>query len=249
MKKSIFYLSALFLLTSFYLSADQGNEILRQVEERLTGAAAPRDMSARMDMTITRGNDRRERQLLAWTRNNPGGDNWRVMKLQAPADVRGIGLLVLAEDQMYVYLPEFRRVRRIASANRKDAFVGSDFSYEDLSASGFLEFYEARLQSSDEFQHELELQARPNSGKPYSKILMTVSVETMLPVRLRMYDQGGRLWKECTQVSRHIGKYHVVKEFTMLDLQKNSKTMLVLSDIELDQGLDDEIFSERFIKR
>ena len=70
---------------------------------------------------------------------------------------RTIGFLVLAEDSMYIYLPEFHRTRRIASSNKKDPFMGSDFSYEDMGTSAFSQYYDPKLlkESAEEWQLEL----------------------------------------------------------------------------------------------
>ena len=55
-----------------------------------------------------------------------------------PADVRGTALLThthkTGDDDQWLYLPALKRVKRIGSSNRSGSFVGSEFSYEDLSS-------------------------------------------------------------------------------------------------------------------
>jgi outer membrane lipoprotein-sorting protein len=248
MKQTMLYLLALTLFTPLAW-ADRAGEILTSVENRLIGDQAPKDMSAEMRMVIRKGTTQKERSLQAWTKNNAGADDHRVMKFLTPADVKGIALLVLAEDQMYIYMPEFKRTRRIASSNRKDAFVGSDFSYEDLSTSGFSAFYEVRLIQEDADSADLELTPKAGVSKPYARVEMVVDKKTMLPSALRMYDKSGKLWKDCAQESTAVGPYRVISRFLMKDLAKGSQTELTLLDIRVDQNLPPETFTERFLKK
>ncbi len=236
-------------LISSLAYADRAREILHSVESTLIGDKAPKDMSAEMQMIISKGTTKKERLLQAWTKTRPNSDDWRVMKFMSPADVKGIALLVLSEDQMYIYMPEFKRTRRIASSNRKDAFVGSDFSYEDLSTSGFTSFYDAKLLKEEPDTAWLELTPQSGVSKPYSRIEMTVNKKTMLPDLLRMYDKSGKLWKECQQKSTRIDRYDLISHFIMKDDQKGSQTELRLQNIKVDSSLADEIFTERFLKK
>src|SRR5262245_60549564 len=60
----------------------------------------------------------------------------RLMRISAPPDMRGVGTLTVAHktvaDDLWVYLPSLRRVRRLVSSNRRDPWMGSDFSYGDV---------------------------------------------------------------------------------------------------------------------
>ena len=58
------------------------------------------------------------------------------IEVKSPSDVAGVKLLMIdhesATDEQLTYLPQFKRVNRISGSSRKGAFIGSDFSYEDL---------------------------------------------------------------------------------------------------------------------
>ena len=61
-----------------------------------------------------------------------------LMEFSTPADVKGTKFLsyehINKDDDQWLYLPALKRVKRIASKNKSGAFMGSEFSYEDLSA-------------------------------------------------------------------------------------------------------------------
>lgn len=60
----------------------------------------------------------------------------RLTEFISPADVQGTTTLLIenakGSDSMFVYLPALKKVRRLASANKGDAFIGTDFSYGDV---------------------------------------------------------------------------------------------------------------------
>lgn len=227
-----------------------GEEILKKVEERTIGKLAPSDLESVMVMTIVSSKgSKKVRELKAWSKNNLNKDDWRVMKFLSPADVRGVGFLVLAEDQMYLYLPEFRRIRRIASHNKKESFMGSDFSYEDMGTSGFSKFYSAKLLKEDPNMWVLELFRKPGVRKPYKKILMWVSKKTEIPVKLELYGNDGKLWKVLEQEVKKVEKYWLPVKMTMRNVKKGSYTVLEMKEIKVDQNLSDKIFTKRFLKR
>lgn len=227
-----------------------GDDILKMVDNRSVGDGAPPDLQAKMVMKIidSRQNEK-IRELRIWSKNRPGEDDWRVMKFLAPADIRGVGFLVLADDQMYLYLPEFRRIRRIASHNKTERFMGSDFSYEDLGTGGFARFYDAELKNENDETWHLELTLKPGAEKPYSRLELWVDKRSHLPRRYRLYDKSGELWKEAIQEISQISSYWIPVRITMKDIKAQSQTVLLMEDIEVNIGLEDEIFTQRFLRR
>jgi outer membrane lipoprotein-sorting protein len=232
------------------LAQDRGQEILKKVEARTIGELAPSDIQARVVMIIRspKGEEKR-RELMVWTKNNPTGDDWRLMKFVSPADIKDLGLLVLADDQMYLYLPEFQRVRRLASHNKKESFVGSDFSYDDLGTSGFSAFFVPQFKQETEKTWVLELKRKPEAKKQYARIIMTVDRETELPVRLELFDDTGELFKVETQENSRVGKYWIPTKFIMENVKAGSRTTMELTEVKVDQNLSPEIFTERNLKR
>jgi uncharacterized protein len=64
-----------------------------------------------------------------------GVNNRRVTRFNSPADIAGTAVLTVenaGEDDIWVFLPALKKVRRLTASNRRDAFVGTDFSYGDV---------------------------------------------------------------------------------------------------------------------
>ena len=63
------------------------------------------------------------------------GNQKRLVRFLAPADVKGMGFLSESADVMYALLPAFgNRVRRLGSHQMNQSFMGSDLSSSDMNA-------------------------------------------------------------------------------------------------------------------
>lgn len=229
--------------------AGDAASVLAEVDERSGGNLAPKDMQSNMVMTITQGSLIKVREIRAWTRNNPGQDDDRLMKFVSPADVRDVGFLVLSDDTMYIYLPEFHRTRRIASSNKKDAFMSSDFSYDDLGTGEFARSYDPTLKEESSAAWVLELKRKTGADKMYPRIVMTVDKTRVMPVKTELYDEAGRLWKTAEQTFTEIKGFWIPTTIKMTDHRKNSQTVMEMKGVKVNEGVGDDLFTERNLVR
>ncbi len=89
-------------------------------------------------MEIGRPNEPARRRVLQGTTKllDGGASNAQRVRFTAPSDLQGTTTLTInrlgATDDLWIYLPSLNRVRRLVSSNRRDAYVGSDFSFGDI---------------------------------------------------------------------------------------------------------------------
>lgn len=249
-KKTVIIGLTLCLISMGFGGNKTGNELLRKIDALTVGDEAPKDTQMMMTMKIVSSSgNQKMRELQTWTKNNPDQDDFRLMKFTSPPDVRNVGFLTLSDEQMYLYLPEFHRIRRIASHNKSDRFMGSDFSYEDLGVTSFQQYYEAEIMSEEDDSWMLKLSKKPEADKPYKKIEMWVSKESNLPTKMKLYDSSGELWKEELQENKSFGAYWIPVKITMKNIKEGSWTELTMNEVQTDQGLDPDIFTPRYLKR
>src|SRR5262245_30239495 len=98
----------------------------------------PRDSRGDVTMTlINESGTKRVRQTTSLTKLLPNGvDQRRMVRFLSPADVKGTATLMIehsdGDDDIWIYLPALHKVRRLVANNKKDSFVGTDFSYSDI---------------------------------------------------------------------------------------------------------------------
>lgn len=92
----------------------------------------------RARLTITaQSSSPRTRELRGVAKIMEGGKaTARMMRIASPADMSGVATLTVdrkqSADDLWIYLPSLRRVRRLVASNRRDPWMGSDFSYGDI---------------------------------------------------------------------------------------------------------------------
>lgn len=236
----------LFAVTST-ASALDGNEILRKVDEV---QSASKDSVGNVTMTLVdKAGQTKERTMKVWRRHYRDKDDWSVLKFTAPADIRNLGFLSLADDKMYLYLPAFDRVRRIASHARKESFAGSDLSNDDLSTGKYSSHYEAQIVKETGSEYVLELKRRAGSERIYPRVTAWVDRKDFTVGKMELYDDAGRLWKSSEIKNENLQGYWTPVEIRMTDVTKSHTTVMKISRIEYDTNLEDSIFTERYLKR
>ncbi len=223
------------------LSADQ---ILDRADDVVNEAP---DMEAMVEMVLVEssgGRSTRETEMYQ------KGTDYRLIRFLTPADQRGIGFLSLPDNVNYLYLPAFDRIRRIASHVENENFAGTDFSYDDLSSFRFSEKYEPSLSDQDSEFYILELTPKSGISTDYSKLMMWVRLDNYYPTRIEYYNRSGELWKVLEQKGlRQISGYWIAIDREMTDMLSGHSTSINMTDVEVNTGLDVNIFSQRYLMR
>ena len=112
----------------------KAREIMEKVDARDDGD----NMTSDTEMVlIDKDNRERVRKIRSFQKDK-GDDQWRLMFFLEPADVKDTVLLSYdfydpdKDDDQWLYLPALRKTKRIASSDKSSAFMGSDFSYADM---------------------------------------------------------------------------------------------------------------------
>jgi len=175
----------------------------------------------------------------------------RLTEFLAPADMKGTKVLILSSTQMYVYLPAFGKVRRIASSVTDQGFMGLTFTQTDLSLTRYSPEYTANVAS--ESGDSWKIVATPKAGKepPYAKIEFTVSKQSSLPTELRYFNAAGTHIKTETRTGYTCeGDVCTPTEMKMVDHTKGGHwTKLTRKAWKVNDSIADEVFSKRSLEK
>jgi outer membrane lipoprotein-sorting protein len=221
-----------------------GDQILTKVDQV---ANAPKDREATLKMILVDKNgDSKRRELTMWQK----GDQKRLVRFLSPSDVKGVGFLSLTEEQMYLYMPAFKKIRRVASHIKNESFMSTDFSYDDMAQTKLTDDYITTSVEETETHYLLELIPKPGSDVGYSRLSMRVDKKTFVYDKAEYYDRKDKLQKVLTvHQIKLVDNYWTPTEMEMYDVQKEHKTTLIFTDIRHDTGLGDELFTQRYLKR
>jgi hypothetical protein len=165
--------------------------------------------------------------------------------------MKGTKVLLLSPTEMYVYLPAFGKVRRIASRTKDKGFLGLTFAIEDYFFNTYSDRYSAALASDSGPEVRLLLTPKPGQETPYAKIDMTVAKDKGVATLLKCYDGKGALLK--TETRSGFDEQDGVllpSEIRMVDntVEGRSTTMLRKS-LKVNEDLPDDLFSKRELEK
>jgi outer membrane lipoprotein-sorting protein len=174
-----------------------------------------------------------------------------------PADVKGTALLTYSHktesDDQWLYLPALKRVKRIASADKSGAFMGSEFAYEDLSSQEvekytYTHVKDEALDGEDCFVIERVPTAK-YSG--YTRQVVWIDKSAYRTRKVDYYDRKGSLLKTLTAggYTVHLERYWRAGWMLMQNHQNGKSTRLEWSGFRFQAGFKDTDFTQEALKR
>ncbi len=222
-----------------------GDEVLSRVETLMTKAKDSYGL-ATMTLGSTEGGSQEVRQLEMWM----AGKDKRVIKFVKPASMKDIGLLVNGEEEMYVYLPAQKKVRRISGGAKNEDFQGTDFSYDEMGSYEYKKDYTASVDSEDDTTYHLTLTRKSGSEKTYTTMKMTVNKQNFVPTYAEMYQDSTLVKVLKVGEIKEIKGYIMPVNIRVENKVKKHYTEMKIDDLQFDQGLEAaDTFSLRFLKK
>ena len=115
----------------------------------------------------------------------------RFTEFLAPGDMKGTRVLVKNRAQMYVYLPAYNKVRRIASHTTSGGFMGTTYSNDDMATSSYGPVYDFSMASEDDSSWVVSGPPKEGVKVAYGKIEITIAKANSLPTTFRYFNKDG----------------------------------------------------------
>ena len=175
----------------------------------------------------------------------------RLVNFESPGDMKGTKVLVLSRQQMWVYLPAYKKVRRVASHVKQQGFMGTMYSDEDMSTSRYSEAYDAVVLKQDDQVISLKLTPKADSKTGYAGLEMDLRTDLMLPTEIRFFNGDGQHIKTETRPDYDCGdSVCTPTEMKMVDHTRgDASTRLIAQDRKINRGVSDGLFSVRNLER
>lgn len=219
------------------------------------------DMKARVVMELISAEGRKRTRVLTMLRKNlPGGREQRYfLYFHEPGDVRRTAFLVWKypekDDDRWIFIPAVNMIRRIAARDSRSSFVGSDFSYEDVSgrdlgADTHTLLREEKLGEAPCYV----IQSAPKAPADFSRKLSWIAKSSFLPLKEEYYDAQTQLARVFTAdrietIGSGKSAYPTVLKRTMKNVQSGHRTEVVFESITYDGGIPADVFTERSLQQ
>ena len=244
------------------LQTETAEWVARQADKRDLG----KDGSFQLKMRLHDRQERiRERELTIKTmRALPGGaksavDGDRMLiRFTYPNDIKGTAFLVWehpdGEHERFLYLPALGRVRRITGAEAQDSFVGSDFTYEDISGRELDDYAYGMVEQNSTWSgadgkgfpaYRIESRAKDAHAR-YPRLVSTIRKDNFVVVHTDIYNRRDERQKvyEVRKLDL-IQSIWTLSDVRMTDTSSKTHTDLALTNARYNIGLKESDFSRR----
>ncbi|GJM13360.1 MAG: hypothetical protein DHS20C12_17630 [Pseudohongiella sp.] len=255
-------LAPLPILTAAEHSAE---EVMRMVDERYDGDSAITDITM---VLVDRRDRQRVRNLKLYSKDY-GEDTKTLSLFESPADIRGTAYLnfdwdeSLRDDDSWLYLPALQRVKRLASSDTSDSFLGSDFTYADI--NGFeIDWYDysfvnesEMVDGEDSWVIEIvpkpEFRDRAEEATGYSKMQSWISKEKLVQLRGQVWELRGNRVKFFTsseiELVDDIWTVKRLQAITTRNDRQEHASVLQINSIDYNVEVSDDLLTTDAMQR
>jgi outer membrane lipoprotein-sorting protein len=208
-------------------------------------------------MTLTNKQGKQRIRKIKQFSKDMGNVEKSIMFFQSPADVKNTSFMNWTydsdkSDDQWIYLPALKKVKRISSDSKSDYFMGSDFTYDDL-GDRKLDADKHRLLKSEKINgidcYVVESVSK-DEDYMYSKTKTWIRKDNFVGMKKEFYDEDEDLLKILTiKKVKKIKGFWVITNSEMKNVQKNHKTSIVLSNVQINTGVSDAKFTQRTMMR
>ncbi|MDR1586099.1 MAG: outer membrane lipoprotein-sorting protein [Treponema sp.] len=252
MKNKAFF-AGILLLAGSTLYAQDAESIVRSSRDRIKADT----VSTRSTMVISaRDGTKTDRMIDQYSKDGPRGDR-TIIVFQRPASVAGTRFLTMenpgGDDDRWIFLPSLGKVRRVVASEGSGSFMGTDFSYDDISSAS---------RGAEKDRHTLlreenlggsacyVIESVPkDSSYQYSKMVQWIDKETKVAMKIELYDRKAALVKllEISKTEDVQGRLTPMAT-KMSTLAAGTSTLINVDIIKYDEPIPESVFTTSYLE-
>lgn len=252
-------------LSASLLLAQNGRDIMDKVQDRDDGD----NMITTMQMQlIDKKGHKRVRDMKTFTKD-VGEDEKKMIFFLSPSDVKDTAFLTYdyksddKDDDQWLYLPALNKTKRIPASDKDSSFMGSDFTYNDMTEPNLddytfkvLKESVVKRKSGNEKVWLVEITPKTQETideTGYLKTIAYVRQDNYMVTRAKYYlKKANRMKYMDVKKVEKIDGIDVAMITTMTTKQKKRtlhKTILIQREVKMNQNLKEDIFTTRTIEK
>ena len=241
------------LLISFLIVLQQDpRQIIEEAQRRTTSQSQRYEGTLQVIDAKTKITEKR------WQYDRIGshGSSKAVLRFTAPAEVKGVALLVInhpdkSSDQ-WMWTPAINRERRIALQDRSTRFFGTDFSFEDLEERDTNQFdYKSLGEETIDGAACWKIESRPKETKvsQYTHSMLWVRKDNYVLAQIENYNKDQLVRRAKYSDIRNVQGMWTAHRIDMQDLKRNSRTVLKIDKLQYNLPMKDDSFTVQAFRR
>lgn len=174
----------------------------------------------------------------------------QLIEFTAPGDVAGMKVLMLDADTLYLFSKEFGKVRKVAAHTVKQGFMGSEFTFEDMTQIKLAPFFDAKIQGKQGDLTTLVLTPKQGVETAYPRLEIVIDGKKGGVTVVRYFDSTGAQVREQQRDAWQTFEGHAIPtRVTMANLKTGDRSVITMTDVTVNRGVDESVFSRRQLLR
>jgi outer membrane lipoprotein-sorting protein len=210
-----------------------------------------------------KGNQRVRKFSTAQKTETAKNETKTIMRFLEPADVKGTGILTYEyenkDNDMWLYMPALRKVRRIVSTEKTKSFMGSEFTNSDITRPKINDYTYKLLGAETVGDVECwKIEMIPASkeivdGYGYSKRIGWIGKADFISRKYEYYDLDGKLLKvmitDKVKLLDEKNKKYQPADITMENKQNGRSSRFVTDKIVFNPNVKEEYFTTDYLEK
>ena len=229
-------------------------DVAQKVEANFRGVAGLR-VEADLVLKDASGAERKN-TLVQMAGETPEGVRRHLIRFTGPPDLAGTALLTIeipgGRNQQWLYLGKTDNLKQISEDTWASAFLGSEFTYEDLSFPIASRYQHALLgDCSADGRAGVKLERKPRfEGSAYGRTVTCVDKERNVMLSSEFFDRSGKLVKTATfkEYKAYDTRWRP-SEITLTNVQSKRSTVFREKKTDMSLKLSDSIFTTAQLRK
>ncbi|MDR1525070.1 MAG: outer membrane lipoprotein-sorting protein [Tannerella sp.] len=241
-------LTGLFLLAGIDVQAQTPSavEIVKKADENSRGD----NLYSEIKMTVVRPTWTREVGIKSWSK----GDDYSLTLITSPAKEKGQAFLKRQKD-LWNWQPAIGRMIKMSSSVMGQAWMGSDFTNDDLMReSSIVNDYTHQLEKTEEIRefdcYKVILIPKEEAAVVWGKVVMWISTNGFIEIKTEFYDEDNVLVNTFDGYDvKPFGKRRIASRMEVIPADKpNQKTVMEVIKYDFDSVINESFFSQQNMK-
>ena len=173
----------------------------------------------------------------------------RLVRFEAPGDVKGMSVLIRGKKTMYVYSPQTDNVRRVASHARRQTFMGSDLTFDDMSQIDFSVDFSATFGKETTTHIWFDLTRKVGSVTQWKRLRIRLDKKWFLLDRVEYFEDTRLVKTQKRYAPKQDGDVAYYSKVVFTDVASGHKTAIIMLSQKINMHLPDSLFTKRSLVR
>lgn len=250
MKRNI--LTGMFFLIASTAFSITGLDVMNMMEAK----ESPTYSHMLMELVIIEANGSEKNRIIEMWGDESGEFANQIMVFRSPASVKNTRFLIKENkngDDKWIFMPALGKVRRIAASDNGSSFMGTEFTYADMSGGDIEDDTHKLLKEEKVGEYNcyvVESIPKDLDDSQYGRSIQWIvkDQDILIPVKIELYNKDAELHKVLTiQDLDYIHGFWIPNTTRMDNLLNDRSSLIKNKKVEINKRINPALFEKRFL--